>query len=318
MGNRANITLKQLEALYWSATLGSFALAADRLAMTQSALSKRILELESEIGAPLFDRSGPRARVTEVGERIMPKAAAMLNLCDEIVIAGRGEQGLRGVCRFGITQLMAITSLQEIVSSVQQLYPDIVLEPRVDALDLIDDVLRGETDFALTPDTTLDPNITSQYLTRIELAWACSPQLFPLVRTINAESLQRYPVISMSARAASTNLLNSWATAKGLKFKEIVASNSPEAVAALTIAGLGISLLAKPFVERLVATGELKIVPTDPELTMPELDYFLHWRKDNERLLPKAVREIARPICARAAMPKAVAADAHSSKDNRL
>lgn len=304
MGNRANITLKQLEALYWSATLGSFALAADRLAMTQSALSKRILELESEIGAPLFDRSGSRARVTEIGERIIPKAAAMLNLCDEILIAGRGAQALRGVCRFGITQLMAITSLQEIVGTVRRLYPDIVLEPRVDALDLIEDVLRGETDFALAPGTSLDPVLTSEYLTRIELSWVCSPQLFPLIKTINADALQRYPVISMSARAASTNLMNSWATAKGLKFKEIVASNSPEAVAALTVAGLGISLLARPFVERLVATGELRILPTDPELTMPELDYFLHWRKDNDRLLPKAVREIARPICERAAISK--------------
>lgn len=300
MGNRANITLKQLEALYWSATLGSFALAADRLAMTQSALSKRILELEGEIGAPLFDRSGPRAKVTEIGERIIPKASAMLNLHDEILIAGRGEQSLRGVCRFGITQLMAITSLQDIVSEVRQLYPDIVLEPRVDAVDLIEDVLRGETDFALSPDTSLDPTLSSQYLTRIELSWVCSPELFPLIRTIDAEALQKYPVISMSARAASTNLMNNWATAKGLKFKEIVASNSPEAVAALTIAGLGISLLARPFVERLVATGELRILPTAQELTMPELDYFLHWRKDNDRLLPKAVREIARPICERA------------------
>jgi DNA-binding transcriptional LysR family regulator len=51
------MTLKELEAFHLAATLGSFALAAQRAHITQSSLSKRIAELESWAGAELFDRS---------------------------------------------------------------------------------------------------------------------------------------------------------------------------------------------------------------------------------------------------------------------
>ena len=61
------MTLKQLKAFYWAATLGSFAIAADRLAISQSSLSKRIAELELALGAELFDRSTRRAIVTDGG-----------------------------------------------------------------------------------------------------------------------------------------------------------------------------------------------------------------------------------------------------------
>lgn len=298
MDRRPNITLKQLEALYWSASLGSFALAAERLAMTQSALSKRIMELEQEIGAPLFDRSGARARITEVGERLIPLAEQMLNLCDEIMVAARGETNLRGICRFGISQLMALTFLPEIVSQVRAAYPDVVLEPRVAVTqELIADVLRGETDFALGPGQASDPVVVSLPLITAELVWVASPQLSSEIRIINVETLQRYPVISMSPQAATTAMLGNWATSKGLDFKRIVVSNSPEAVAALTISGLGISLLSKPLAEKYVASGQLSILPVADEMKMPDLEYFLHWRADNARLLPKAIREIALAVC---------------------
>lgn len=298
MDRRPNITLKQLEALYWSAALGSFALAAERLAMTQSALSKRIMELEQEIGSPLFDRSGSRARITDVGERLIPLAEQMLNLCDEIMIAARGETNLRGICRFGISQLMALTFLPDIVSKVRATYPDVVLEPRVAVTqELIDDVLRGETDFALGPGQSSDPVVVSLPLTKAELVWVSSPALASEIRIINAETLQRYPVISMSAQAATTTMLSKWATSKDLDFKRIVVSNSPEAVAALTISGLGISLLSKPLAERFVASGQLSILPVADDMKMPDLEYFLHWRADNSRLLSKAIRDLALSTC---------------------
>ncbi|MDF3605779.1 LysR family transcriptional regulator [Paracoccus sp. DMF-8] len=53
----APTTLKQLETIYWIANLGTFERAALKLNTTQSAISKRIQELELAVGAELFDRS---------------------------------------------------------------------------------------------------------------------------------------------------------------------------------------------------------------------------------------------------------------------
>ena len=70
--SESNVTLKQIEAFYWAAKLASFSIAASRLHVTQSSLSKRIKELEEAIGVELFERSGRRAQLTERGQRLLP------------------------------------------------------------------------------------------------------------------------------------------------------------------------------------------------------------------------------------------------------
>jgi DNA-binding transcriptional LysR family regulator len=114
------MTLKQLEAFYLAATLGSFALAAQRAHVTQSSLSKRIAELEAWVGAELFDRSGKRAQLTEAGQRLLPVAARMLELKEGIRDALNSSPTLTGTCRFGISELGALTWLPGSVANPKQ------------------------------------------------------------------------------------------------------------------------------------------------------------------------------------------------------
>lgn len=64
------MTFKQLEALFWIAELGGFSQAALKLHTTQSAVSKRVQELELLFDTALFDRSQRSARLTEKGEEM--------------------------------------------------------------------------------------------------------------------------------------------------------------------------------------------------------------------------------------------------------
>lgn len=59
------LTFKQMEALYWIVQLGSFDAAATRLNTTQSAISKRIQELERAFDLTVFDRAHRSARLTD-------------------------------------------------------------------------------------------------------------------------------------------------------------------------------------------------------------------------------------------------------------
>ena len=292
------MTLKQLEALYWSSVLGSFALAADRLFMTQSALSKRIQELEAEVGVQLFDRSGPRARITEVGQEVFAKAEHILRLRDELLVSARGPRRVKGTCRFGISELMAMQWLPQLVSKVRADYPDVIVEPHVALTqELLDDVERGESDFAICPGSSQDPEVISEPISHVELYWVGSPTIFGKKSVVTLESIQSHPIVSMSAQAGSTMLLQSFAQERGLKFRRILASNSPDAVAAVTIAGLGIALLAGPYVERFIREGKLCRLCVEEKLKVPKLSYYVHWRADNSRILARAVREIALRLC---------------------
>jgi DNA-binding transcriptional LysR family regulator len=292
------MTLKQLEALYWSSVLGSFALAADRLSMTQSALSKRVQELEAEVGVQLFDRSGPRARITEVGQEVFAKAEQILRLRDELLMSAGGPRRVKGACRFGISELMAMQWLPQLVSRVRSEYPDVIVEPHVALTqELLDDVVQGDSDFAICPGGSQDPELASELISNVELYWVGSPSLFSKKDIVTLESIQSHPIVSMSSQAGSTMLLQSFAQERGLKFRRILASNSPDAVAAVTIAGLGIALLAGPYVERFIREGKLCRLRVEERLKVPRLSYYVHWRIDNSRMLARVVREIAVQLC---------------------
>ena len=112
------MTLKQLEAFYWAATCASFAVAAERLHLSVSSLSKRIAELEEALGQ-LFDRSGHKAALTEAGQRLLPQAGDMLASAERIRASVAQSAGLVGRCRFGVGELTALTWLPRLIGVVR-------------------------------------------------------------------------------------------------------------------------------------------------------------------------------------------------------
>jgi DNA-binding transcriptional LysR family regulator len=89
-------TLRQLQVFVAIAKSGNVTQAADGIAMSQSAASTALGELEKQFGKPLFDRVGKRLHLNETGRAIMPKALEMLDRAAELesLLAGGGGIGL--------------------------------------------------------------------------------------------------------------------------------------------------------------------------------------------------------------------------------
>jgi DNA-binding transcriptional LysR family regulator len=258
------MTLKQLEAFYLAATLGSFALAAQRAHVTQSSLSKRIAELESFAGAELFDRSGKRTQLTEAGHRLMPVVAQMLKLKEGVQDALKGPQTLAGVCRFGISELGALTWLPRFVARVRAEHPQLVLQPLVDLGRRLErQVLRGELDFAIVPGPPDDPRVTAHVIGEVRFSWMAAPGRVRAGSVLKAADLARHPVITLSEGSGATRAFDAWAAEQGLRMERIVASNSLMAIIGLTMADVGLSFLPEAFVHPWIARGSL-IACTQP------------------------------------------------------
>ncbi|WP_280466109.1 LysR family transcriptional regulator [Nocardia brasiliensis] len=73
--------LRQLRYLIAVAEAGSFTRAAARVHVAQPAISQQIAQLERELGAKIFDRSGQRIRLTSAGEAFLPQARAAIEAC---------------------------------------------------------------------------------------------------------------------------------------------------------------------------------------------------------------------------------------------
>lgn len=96
-------SLRHLQIFVAVARDGNISAAADALAMSQSAASAALIELERRYATPLFDRAGKRLRINETGRALLAPARDLLDRAEEIdaLLAGRKAPG---TFRLGATQ----------------------------------------------------------------------------------------------------------------------------------------------------------------------------------------------------------------------
>src|SRR5215218_8620627 len=94
---------RQLTAFCTVVELKSFSQAAERLGVTQPAVSLQIRSLEQRLGQQLLDRSGRRVEPTEAGNRLYGSAQRMLALEEQLLeeVAGDRDGALRGRLELG-------------------------------------------------------------------------------------------------------------------------------------------------------------------------------------------------------------------------
>lgn len=284
MAQLPSMTLKQLEAFYLAATLGSFSLAAQRAHVTQSSLSKRIAELEAYLDTELFDRSSKRAQLTEAGSRLLPTAAQMLELKEGVKATVSSPTTLTGTCRFGISELGALTWLPRLVARVREQHPQLAVHPHVDLGRRLErQVARGELDFAIVPGPPDDQHITAHVVGEVRFAWTAAVGRIKGRKVLSLDELSRHPVITMTEGSGLTRAFDVWAAEQGLRMQRIVASNSLMAIVGLTLADVGLSFLPQTFIQPWIDRRALATYRSDPPL--PTLRYCFVHREDDRRAM---------------------------------
>lgn len=144
-------SLRQLECFQAVADLGSFSRAAERLNTTQPALSQAIRDLETGLGARLFDRTTRRVELTEAGRAFAPAALSALTEIDRAVSNVQDLASLRrGTLRIAAPPLLAGAALPAVIRETAALHPDLTL--RIEDLGtdaIVGRVRSGEADLGL-------------------------------------------------------------------------------------------------------------------------------------------------------------------------
>ena len=122
----------------------SFALAAEQVHRTQSAVTQQMARLEEQLGVALFLKVGRSKRLTEHGVRLLDYARRLLALNDE-AIASLAAQDLRGPLRIGSIYDATEFLLPPLLARFSQLYPNLQLEVHTDrTAHLLQSLKRGE------------------------------------------------------------------------------------------------------------------------------------------------------------------------------
>lgn len=204
------MTLVHLRHLIALADTGSFSRAAERVNLTQPALSRSIQSLEEELGAALFDRIGRRADLTPMGREILDRARLLVLDAQDLQERARATaKGRTGRLRVGMGSGPAALLATPLLLQVAATRPQWRVEVARGATELLAQRLRARTLDALVVDLRSLPVADDLHveLTReLRGAFMVRPG-HPLARrrVLHFEDVRAYPLagIPLSAEVAS-------------------------------------------------------------------------------------------------------------------
>jgi DNA-binding transcriptional LysR family regulator len=273
------MTLKQLEAFYWAATCLNFSVAAERVHLSVSSLSKRIAELEASLGVQLFDRSGRAAELTPQGEQLLPRSV-----------------GLQGRCRIGFGELSGLTWLPRLVRRVAELHPDLQLEPHADIGQVLEQrIVDGELDCVVIAGPSSRASLAFEQVAQVRFVWAASEDFIARAGTDQPQRLVREQLlIALPTGSGATRTLDDWLGRQGLAVERRLSCNSWGAVVGMVVDGLGFTYMPEQWALALQERGRLRILTRGSALA--PLTYTVQWRRDDARPLITEMREIIRSV----------------------
>ena len=290
------MTFKQLEAVYWVTRLGSFSQAAAKLHTTQSAISKRVQELESLFSVELFDRTQRTSRLTEKGEEMYLVAKRLLEQRDEAPAHFTSSQEVVRRLRIGVTELTAMTWLPRLVELVRTHHPKVILEPDVDmSVMLRDKLLANEVDVIFIPDACGDERFTMKRLGSVENAWMCKPHLFDGFKIRRLHDLSSHTFLTQGDKSGTGVIYNEWLDAVNMRPTNIIVCNSLLAIIGMTVSGLGFSYLPRESLEPLIQADYLQVLKVTPPL--PKMNYVAAYKSEQRSTLISSIVLLAQECC---------------------
>jgi DNA-binding transcriptional LysR family regulator len=291
-----NTNIKQLEALYWAGRLGSFQAAANRLHTTQSAVSKRVAELEAGLGCKLFDRSRRRAQLTPAGERVMAGAEQMLAISRRIFDEATDPEPYQAVFRLAATELTAMSWLPALVRCIQTAHPNLRLEIEINEGGiLLDRLNRNQYDLALLPGPMWGRLYEALPMKTVERCWMASPKMKLPARALTIEELSDYPIASQNPETIHAQLQSAWFHRAGFPLRNLVVAHSFGVLGQLTIAGVVLAQLPIHFYSEQLKRKELIRLSVAPEL--PDVQYFAVYRRSTAHRLAAQIARMAQDNC---------------------
>lgn len=281
------VNLRFVEAFYWVASLKSISRAADKLFITQSAMSSRIAALEEELGTLLLDRRDRQVRLTIAGARFLVQAERLLALQREIK-AEMGSPTARALSlRLGAIESVLHSWLIEWVQHMRETQPGFELELTVETTPvLVEQVKRGTLDLAFAALPAAGDGLRSRALAPMEMVFVGHRDLHRKRRYALADLAAMELLTFQRSSQPHVALLDLFRRA-GLEPPRVHTISSISAMVQLVEGGFGVATLPLAAVRRLTERLPLKALACEAALT--PLPVHLSWRHDPGSGVPPAL-----------------------------
>ncbi|CAM9106373.1 unnamed protein product [Chrysoparadoxa australica] len=246
-------SLDQLRILKAIAIEGTFKGAAQRLYLSQPAISLQIKNLERQLNVPLFERNNKQLYLTDAGHLLIRYGNRILALCEETYRAVKDLKELQnGTLIIGASQTTGTYLLPRILGLFRQRYPQINIQLQVHSTRRIAwSIANGQLDIAIVGGEI--PNELKEILEVVpyvedELALILpKSHPFSLLETIKKEDLYRLKFITLETKSTIKKVIDNVLNENGIdssRFKIEMELSSIEAIKNAVQSGLGAAFVS--------------------------------------------------------------------------
>ncbi len=276
------MNLRFVEAFYWAVTLKSVTRAAEKLFITQSALSSRIASLETELGTLLLDRRDKSFRLTTAGARFHRHAERLLNLQREIK-AEFGSGAARPMqLRVGVIESVLHSWLIDWVQTLRAAHPALELALTVETTPvLLDQMKRGTVDLVLAALPADGDSVRTRALQPMPMRFIGTRTRHGRKGFTLAQLASEHELLTFQRGSQPHVALLDLCRKQGVEAPRVHTISSISAMVQLVEQGFGVATLPQAAIARLSGRAEPSALsPLRCDATLTPLPIHLSWRED--------------------------------------
>ena len=258
------MNLNHLTIFHAVAQTGSMTLGAERLDISQPAVSKQVRELERVLGVHLFDRIGRRVHLSQAGELLADYARRLFALVHEAEEAMTELRAVgRGRLAIGASTTIGTYLLPCVVAEFWRRHPGVELLVEIENTEQVHRRLAGrELDLGLTEGLIEDEELEAEVFHRDELVMIAAPGHRLAGRPRGPLSAVREEPFVLREPGSGTRAVEERALARlKLPVRVVMALGSTEAIKRVVAAGVGLALVSRLAVAAERSAGTLAVLP---------------------------------------------------------
>ncbi|MGJ7542889.1 LysR substrate-binding domain-containing protein [Variovorax sp. LT1R16] len=241
-----NISLRQLRVFLAVAEERNFSRAGDAIALTQPAVSRSILELESQLGLKLLDRTTREVVLTEAGQSLAARLGRVLDELDQTLLDVQGmAHARRGKVRVASSPTLSAQLMPACIAACARQEPEIqlVLLDRIQQ-DVLDSVRSGEVDFGVVIEPSAAEDLQTETILDDPFVLVV-PRDHALAahRSVRWSRLRGHALVLLDHASGSRRLIDEALLAHGVQAEVAQQLGHPTTVFRMVEAGIGISVM---------------------------------------------------------------------------
>lgn len=263
------LDIESLHAFKTVVNTGGFTAAAEKLSLTQSAVSWKLKRLEERVGCALIRREGRSIALTDDGRELMTYADQMLAAHDAAVRHFQ-RSVLTGNVRLGTTDVIAVGDFGRIIGRFQRTHPGVKLQVSVELpLTILDWLEQGAIDVAIVPVDDSMMKVGDTVLWEDDLVWAQS-------KDWDFSGVDRIPLVSFGEKCFFRRLTSQLLNEASVPFDIVMECSSVSGVQDAVSGGVGLTLI-----NRRLLTDDQCIWPNGANIpSPPRISYVIRTGKD--------------------------------------